>query len=122
MIWSVCGKHYSHFHTRVRWQLNFAIKPGTAQKRKNCSGRMVPLINVDFPVQRHTSLLTSDRAYLRLHAKSQWYLYNYSLKELEELATLARRMGDQGASRVYFFFNNDVDGFAPANAGNCLRF
>ena len=72
--------------------------------------------NVDSPRQKLTEILTSDRAYLRLHGRKHWYSYNYSSSELEELAGIARRLADRGASRVYIFFNNDFEGYAPANA------
>jgi uncharacterized protein YecE (DUF72 family) len=33
--------------------------------------------NVDSPRQKLTEILTSDRAYLRLHGRKHWYSYNY---------------------------------------------
>jgi uncharacterized protein YecE (DUF72 family) len=60
--------------------------------------------------------LTSNRAYLRLHGRNNWYAYNYSHDELAEIADLARGLVGKGASRVYIFFNNDFEGYAPANA------
>jgi uncharacterized protein YecE (DUF72 family) len=72
--------------------------------------------NVDSPRQDLTHILTSDRAYLRLHGRKRWYSYDYSLEELREIAALARELANRGAKRVYIFFNNDFEGFAPANA------
>jgi uncharacterized protein YecE (DUF72 family) len=77
--------------------------------------------NVDSPRQKLTDILTSDRAYLRLHGGTHWYSYNYSNGELEEIADLARKLADRGASRVYVFFNNDFEGYAPANAMTLLK-
>lgn len=77
--------------------------------------------NVDSPRQKLSDILTSDRAYLRLHGRGHWYSYNYSNCELDEIADLARRMADRGASRIYIFFNNDFKGHAPANAMTLLR-
>lgn len=74
------------------------------------------ICNVDSPRQKITSLLTSNKAYIRLHGRKQWYSYNYSPDELSELAGLARELANRGAARVYIFFNNDFEGFAPANA------
>jgi uncharacterized protein YecE (DUF72 family) len=74
------------------------------------------ICNVDSPQQRITDSLTSDRAYLRLHGRNRWYAYNYSNAELSEIADLSRNLARRGASRVYIFFNNDFEGFAPANA------
>jgi uncharacterized protein YecE (DUF72 family) len=72
--------------------------------------------NVDSPRQKITTHLTSEKAYLRLHGRKQWYSYNYSDDELVELAGLARELARQGATRLYIFFNNDYEGYAPANA------
>ena len=72
--------------------------------------------NVDAPRQPLTDILTSERVYLRLHGRKHWYASNYSVGELEEIASLARKLAARGASRVYIFFNNDIGGYAPANA------
>jgi uncharacterized protein YecE (DUF72 family) len=72
--------------------------------------------NVDSPRQKLTHSLTSGRAYLRLHGRKHWYSHNYSGDELKEIADLARELANRGASRVYIFFNNDFEGYAPANA------
>jgi len=72
--------------------------------------------NVDSPRQELTGTLTSKRAYIRLHGREHWYAYNYSATELEEIAGLARELAARGAEKVYIFFNNDFEGYAPANA------
>lgn len=67
----------------------------------------------------HTELLdrvTAREAYIRLHGREHWYTYNYSPRELAEIAALARRMHGRGARRVYLFFNNDFNAYAPQNA------
>lgn len=74
------------------------------------------ICNVDSPRQKLRDDLTSNQAYLRMHGRQHWYSYNYSDDELREIATLARNLGRRGASRVYIFFNNDFEGYAPANA------
>jgi uncharacterized protein YecE (DUF72 family) len=71
---------------------------------------------VDSPHHQLNSVLTSDRAYLRLHGRKHWYSYNYSMAELTEIAELAREFVAQGIKEVYIFFNNDFEGYAPANA------
>lgn len=60
--------------------------------------------------------LTGRTAYLRLHGRSRWYAHCYTDAELDEIAALARRHVEQGAERVYIFFNNDFEGYAPENA------
>jgi uncharacterized protein YecE (DUF72 family) len=74
------------------------------------------ICNVDSPQQKIADNLTSNRAYLRLHGRNRWYAYNYSDDELREIAEIARNLARRGAWRVYIFFNNDYEGFAPANA------
>jgi len=74
------------------------------------------LCNVDSPKGKITGDLTSDKAYLRLHGRKHWYAYNYSPEELAEIAEIARNLARRGASRVYIFFNNDYEAYAPSNA------
>jgi uncharacterized protein YecE (DUF72 family) len=74
------------------------------------------ICNVDSPQQKISDSLTSRRAYLRLHGRNHWYAHNYSQDELKGIATLAQELARRGASRVYIFFNNDFEGYAPANA------
>jgi len=62
------------------------------------------------------SWVTASTGYMRLHGRHSWYAYNYSEEGLRELAARARQMQDNGAERVYIFFNNDLEGYAPANA------
>lgn len=59
--------------------------------------------------------VTSDTAYIRLHGRKEWYDYNYTNKELKEIASLAKHMGKH-AKKVYIFFNNDYYGYAVKNA------
>jgi len=72
--------------------------------------------NVDSPSQSLSGILTSDSAYLRLHGRDSWYASNYSKEALKEIARLAKKLVEGGARRVYIFFNNDFEGYAPANA------
>jgi uncharacterized protein YecE (DUF72 family) len=72
--------------------------------------------NVDAPRQPMTDILTSQRAYLRLHGHEHWYSSDYSAEDLRQIADLARRLVARGADCVYIFFNNDIGGYAPANA------
>jgi uncharacterized protein YecE (DUF72 family) len=74
------------------------------------------ICNVDSPRQKLTNWLIADRAYLRLHGRTRWYSHNYSPDEIKEIAILARQLVDKGATRVYIFFNNDFEGYAPTNA------
>ncbi|MGE5123926.1 MAG: DUF72 domain-containing protein [Acidobacteriaceae bacterium] len=74
------------------------------------------ICNVDSPRQELRNDLTSRRAYLRLHGRKQWYSYNYSDTELREIGALALQLAKRGAERIYIFFNNDFEGYAPANA------
>jgi uncharacterized protein YecE (DUF72 family) len=72
--------------------------------------------NADSPGHPLTDILTSDRAYLRLHGHDNWYASDYSDVDLQRLAGLIRHLRDAGAKQIYVFFNNDFGGHAPANA------
>lgn len=72
--------------------------------------------SADSPKTRLLDWVTSDAAYIRLHGRTEWYRYNYSPREIEEIADLARRMAELGARTVYVFFNNDFEAHAPSNA------
>jgi len=72
--------------------------------------------NVDSPQQDLTKILTSQRAYIRLHGHTHWYASDYSSEDLHQIADLARRLVACGARQVYIFFNNDFECYAPANA------
>lgn len=72
--------------------------------------------NVDSPRQSLTEILTSQRAYIRLHGRQRWYASDYTEADLLQVAGSAHRLASRGASRVYIFFNNDFGGYAPANA------
>lgn len=70
----------------------------------------------DSPKTKLSEWVTSNAAYIRLHGRQRWYSYNYTDQELDEIANLATRMAAQGAERIYIFFNNDFEGYAPQNA------
>ncbi len=72
--------------------------------------------DADSPRNHLRGWVTSNVAYIRLHGRQHWYSYNYSEAELADLAEHARKMAAEGASQVYIFFNNDFEGYAPANA------
>jgi uncharacterized protein YecE (DUF72 family) len=70
---------------------------------------------------RLTDWVTARVGYIRLHGRRRWYAYDYSLQELEEIASIARRMADSGAETIYVFFNNDYEGCAPRNALTLMK-
>ncbi|HEY7398087.1 MAG TPA: DUF72 domain-containing protein [Gaiellaceae bacterium] len=66
-----------------------------------------------------THELTADFAYVRFHHGSRGRRGNYSDAELEEWA---RRIADwRTRGDVFAYFNNDWEGFAPANAHELVR-
>ncbi len=77
--------------------------------------------SVDSPKTKLIDWLTSSTAYIRLHGRNQWYAYDYSIKELKEIADLAKNMANRGANKIYIFFNNDFNGYAPKNALTLLK-
>jgi uncharacterized protein YecE (DUF72 family) len=76
----------------------------------------VSFCNPDSPRNKLTDIVTSPQGYLRLHGRKQWYAYDYSGQELDEIAETFWRMADNGAESIYVFFNNDYEGCAPKNA------
>lgn len=76
--------------------------------------------NADSPSGQIKDVMTADIAYLRLHGKDNWYSYNYSYKELVDIAGLMKRFFMNGIKTIYVFFNNDYSGYAPQNA-NLLK-
>jgi len=77
--------------------------------------------NVDSPDQDLTEFLTAERAYLRMHGHDHWYTGKYSEKELENIASTAKRLANRGAKQIFIFFNNDFEGHAPANAQDIMK-
>ncbi len=97
----------------ARWYV-----PETLELLRDCNATFC---NVDSPRQKLTDILTTKRAYVRLHGRRRWYSDNYSDEELQEIAGLLWAMVSRGAQRVCVFFNNDFHGYAPANALTLLK-
>lgn len=72
--------------------------------------------NVDSPARKLTEIVTTQRAYLRLHGRQNWYASNYSNEDLTGIAGLTERHVARGVRQVFIFFNNDFEGYAPVNA------
>ena len=74
----------------------------------SCSGPKLP----------DTLVNTADDIYIRFHGTEKWYRHDYSK---EEMAEWAQRIRDCGASQVWAYFNNDLDGYAIKNAHDLLK-
>lgn len=61
---------------------------------------------------------TAEEIYLRLHGPKRWYRHDYSK---EELTAWASRIKASGAKRVWIYFNNDDNAYAPKNAASFRR-
>lgn len=72
--------------------------------------------NVDSPNMHLDDRMTSETVYIRLHGHESMYGSDYSELQLQELASMVRRMSESGAKTFYIFFNNDIGGYAPKNA------
>jgi len=66
-------------------------------------GLGITVVSVDEPGITWV-VTTNGIVYLRLHGRTDWYWYEYSERELRELAVRASSLNP---SRVYVFFNND---------------
>lgn len=60
--------------------------------------------------------LTSKTGYIRLHGRKKWFDYKYTKKELTQVATVAKKMKKNGASKVFILLNNDYYSYAVQNA------
>jgi uncharacterized protein YecE (DUF72 family) len=78
--------------------------------------RKVALVIADGPAGRafQRQELTADFAYVRLHHGARGRRGNYSPSELEDWADRIASWARTGD--VFVYFNNDWEGFAPANA------
>lgn len=72
--------------------------------------------SADSPNMKLLDWVTSDIAYIRLHGRKEWFDYNYSKRELNGIAKMAKQMSDNGAKKVYVFFNNDYEAYSVNNA------
>ena len=74
----------------------------------------------DMPEYTTPVEVTADFAYVRFHGSRLMYGGCYSDEELGEWA---QRIANsvQAVKEVYIYFNNDIDGFALANASTLLR-
>ncbi len=54
----------------------------------------------------------ADGVYVRFHGRNDWYMQNYTDKELEEWA---QKIRTQNAGQVLCYFNNDYNANAPRN-------
>jgi uncharacterized protein YecE (DUF72 family) len=64
----------------------------------------ITLVSVDAPNLPRTIFNVNGIVYLRMHGRDSWYSYEYSERELKEVATKILEMNPE---RVYVFFNND---------------
>ena len=70
---------------------------------------------VSGPRQKYELVDTAPFVYFRFHGSDRWYQYNYSEEELKEWAKAMRKFLNRGL-KVYGFFNNDFQAYAPQNA------
>ncbi|MBP1448494.1 MAG: DUF72 domain-containing protein [Thermoproteus sp.] len=61
------------------------------------------IVSIDSPLGTYI-VDSAGVVYLRMHGRSQWYLYEYSEAELKEVAQTIKRLEPRD---VYVFFNND---------------
>jgi len=64
----------------------------------------ITLVSVDAPNLPRTIFNVNGIVYLRMHGRDKWYSYEYSERELKEVAT---KILETNPERVYVFFNND---------------
>jgi uncharacterized protein YecE (DUF72 family) len=73
----------------------------------------------DMPGLKCPVATTASHAYFRFHGVGQLYGGNYTEEVLREWAK--RIKGLEGVEEVWVFFNNDLQAYAPQNAGTLVR-
>ncbi|MEM2007531.1 MAG: DUF72 domain-containing protein [Sulfolobales archaeon] len=68
-----------------------------------CRNIGATVVSIDSPIGTWVAS-SNGIVYIRLHGRTEWYSYEYTLKELEEIVS---RIAEVGPRRVYVFFNND---------------
>lgn len=63
-------------------------------------------VSVDSPVLPRNILVTNSIVYVRMHGRTAWYSYKYTL---EELKNVAHEILNLKPRKAYVFFNNDED-------------
>jgi uncharacterized protein YecE (DUF72 family) len=84
-------------------------------KRHNCA-----LCLADWFDKENPSAITADFVYLRRHGPRGRYEGNYTKRQLKKDAKEIKGWLSQG-SDVYVYFNNDIHGYAVANARTLLE-
>ncbi len=74
--------------------------------------RGVVFCSVSFPGLPEEIVETSNTVYIRFHGKDRKYRYCYSEEELKDWA---RRIENSSAEKVFAYFNNDYNAYAPKN-------
>ncbi|MGC9047832.1 MAG: DUF72 domain-containing protein [Caldisphaera sp.] len=62
------------------------------------------IVSISSPIGEFISL-SNDIIYLRMHGKNKWYFYEYSKKELNEIAN---KIYSLKPKKIYVYFNNDL--------------
>jgi uncharacterized protein YecE (DUF72 family) len=92
--------------TRLKWRLAVEFRHRSwinEDTVRLCGDLEVTLVSIDSPIGAKV-WSSGNTVYLRLHGRSEWYLYNYSLEELRELG---RAILELKPEKAYIFFNNN---------------
>jgi uncharacterized protein YecE (DUF72 family) len=65
----------------------------------------ITLVSIDSPLGKYI-FNSNGIIYIRFHGREDWYLYEYSEEELEEIA---KEIIDLNPEEIYVYFNNDHD-------------
>ncbi|MEO0130232.1 MAG: DUF72 domain-containing protein [candidate division WOR-3 bacterium] len=66
--------------------------------------KKITWVSIDAPDFGEVIIKTNDYIYIRFHGKDVWYAYDYSKKELENIA---KKIVEKKPKKVYAFFNNN---------------
>ncbi len=80
----------------------------TALREKN-----ICFCSISSPKLPEELIKTTDFGYVRFHGRESWYDYNYTEDELKHWAEKIKKANFK---ECFIYFNNDYNGYAPANA------
>lgn len=108
---------FKYLNKKLNYAIEFRHKSWFSSKEaeKICRKFNVSFCIVSAPGIPFYPVVTSSNVYIRMHGKNKWYNYNYSKKELLEIADIIKSYLKKKL-KVWVYFNNDYHSYAPYNA------
>lgn len=99
------NKFFERFKKREKFALEFRHKDWFDEKYVKWARNLgITLVSVSAPGLPENILKSTGNIYFRFHGRNSWYNYDYSKKELAEIA---QNIVKTKPERIYAYFNND---------------